>query len=315
MEMPYQVYSRWLADKYGKKVYKLPIALPLSCPNRDGTAGFGGCIYCGEKGGGNETREATESVTQQLVKNRDYIARRYKAKAFIPYFQSFSNTYCSDDYFKQVIDEAAHAIDDVVGIAIATRPDCINDQKLDFLETFRQKTQIDITIELGLQSGNDRTLSIINRGHDTKAYIEASRRIKQRGLGLCTHVILDLPWDTVDDVIKTAAVVSAVGSDFVKCHALYIEKETKLEQMYRSGEVTLLTEEDYISRCISFLIHLKPTIVLQRVVGRVPENLSFTANWNRSWWVVRDSLVTKMAEENLEQGVYYTENTEILNGY
>lgn len=297
---PYQVYSVWLKERYGEKVYKIPINIPVSCPNRDGTKGVGGCVYCGEKGGGNETLSDQLSVSEQMEKNIAYIGKRYNAKKYIAYFQSFSNTYCDFADFKRWINASIRP--DVVEIAISTRPDCISDEQLIFLQTIKKDYGLEVTIELGLQSVNPRTLMIINRGHTLAEYVNAMDRIKSAGLMTCTHMILDLPWDQEEDVISAAKILSENGTDFVKCHSLYIEKNTLLKQWYDEKKLTLLTMEDYLQRSILFLEHLSPDIVVQRIIGRVPKEDSVITNWNTSWWKIKDELEAQMKKENKYQG-------------
>lgn len=296
----YNIYSIWLKQRYGEKVYKIPVNIPVTCPNRDGTIATGGCVYCGAKGGGNETLSDQLSVSEQLEQNIAYIGKRYHAKKFIPYFQSFSNTYCELSDFQKWILEAIRP--DVVEIAVSTRPDCITDEQLQFLATVKKEQAIEVTIELGLQSVNEKTLQIINRGHTLADYEQAMERIKAAGLSTCTHMILDLPWDQEADVINGAEIVSRKGSDFVKCHSLYIEKNTVLKQWYDEKKVTLLTKEDYITRAILFLEHLAPEIVVQRLIGRVPKEDSVITNWHTSWWKIKDELEAQMKQENNYQG-------------
>ncbi|MDO4289229.1 MAG: TIGR01212 family radical SAM protein [Eubacterium sp.] len=298
----YRVYSDWLKARYGAKVYKLPVNIAVSCPNRDGVLARGGCIYCGAKGGGNETLEDTIPVAEQVARNKAYIARRYKAKFFIPYFQSFTNTYLAPEAFEQAIAEAVGEDPQIVGLAVSTRPDCLNEVYLDILERISHEKGVDITVELGLQTANYKTLKKLNRGHSLADYIDTARRIKARGFALCSHVILDLPWDDREDVAETAGLVSAVKSDFVKCHALYIEEHTLLARMYRAGELQLFPKEEYIERCVLFLEHLDPEIVVQRIVGRAPESDSVITNWNTSWWKIKDMLLEKMAADHSVQG-------------
>ena len=296
----YTIYSKWLKNKYGEKVYKLPINIPVTCPNRDGTKGYGGCIYCGAKGGGNETLSDSISVKDQLEMNMAYIGKRYHAKKFIAYFQSFSNTYCSMDNFKKWIKDAIQ--EDVVEIAISTRPDCITMEQLSFLKELKKVHQIEITIELGLQSINPETLKILNRCHTLEDYKNAIAMIHGAGLKVCTHLILDLPWDSDEDVIEASKLLSTLKSDFVKCHSLYIEKETRLNDLYQAGEVKLLTKDDYIRRTILFLEYLSEEIVIQRLIGRAPKKNSIITNWNTSWWKIKEELEEKMKNENRFQG-------------
>ncbi len=299
-ENRYTVYSQWLKNKYGEKVYKIPINIPVTCPNRDGSKGVGGCLYCGAKGGGDETLSNLLAVKDQLDQNIAYIGKRYQAKKFIAYFQSFSNTYCPIDDFKRWINQAIRA--EVVEIAISTRPDCITKEHLSFLKDLKDQHSIEITIELGLQSVNRQTLVILNRCHTLDDYKEAVVMIHEAGLAVCTHMILDLPWDSDGDVIAGAKLLSDLQSDFVKCHSLYIEKNTKLNDCYQAGELRLLTKDDYIRRTILFLDYLSEEIVVQRLIGRAPQENNVIANWNMSWWKVKDELEAKMEKENKFQG-------------
>lgn len=301
---PYNIYSLWLKKRYGEKVYKIPINIPVTCPNRDGTKGIGGCVYCGEKGGGNETLSDDLPVRVQMERNIAYIGKRYNAKKFIAYFQSFTNTYCALSDFKKWVHEAIR--EDVVEIAISTRPDCISDEQLMFLQTIKKENMIEVTIELGLQTVNEKTLKIINRGHTLADYVQAMDRIKAAGLLTCTHMILDLPWDREEDIISAAEILSEKGTDFVKCHSLYVEKNSVLKNWYDEKKLTLLSKDDYINRAILFLESLNPDIVIQRLIGRVPQEDSIITNWNTSWWKVKDELDAQMKKENNYQGRKFT---------
>jgi len=298
--MRYRVYSEFLKQKYGTKVYKLPINLPLTCPNRDGNCGANGCAFCGEKGAGFETLPSALSVREQLVANRDYIAPKYKADKFIAYFQNFSNTYLPLSRFQEYM--LAACVDDVVGLAIATRPDCINDRYLEVLAEIAAAKKVDITIELGLQTVNYHTLMKINRGHTLAEFIDAVRRIQRYGFETCAHLILNLPWDEQPDVIENAKLVSALGVDQVKLHALYIVKNTLMADWYLSGKIKLISKEEYIERVVTFLEYLHPDIVIQRLIGRAPAEDTLFANWQTAWWKIRDAIDKTLAERNSYQG-------------
>lgn len=299
----YRVYSNYLKDKYGEKVYKLPVNIACSCPNRDGTKGVGGCIFCGAKGSGNELLSQTLSVSEQLRRNRERIEKKYKAHRFIAYYQSFSNTYLDFERFKEYMREGA-AFDGVLGLAISTRPDCVENRHLEYLCALRDEYDLEITLELGLQSSNDKTLEILNRGHSVKDYLEASERIKSFGLSLCTHLISDLPWDNRDDIKRAGELINTADSDFLKIHSLYIEKDTELERMYKNG-LKLLESKDYIERTILLLETINPNVVIERLIGRVPEEDSYLSNWHRSWWIIRDQLLEEMKERKTYQGRRY----------
>lgn len=304
----YNIYSKYLQNKFGEKVYKLPINLPLTCPNRDGSAGMGGCIYCGEEGGSFENLSNTLSVKEQLDSNMEYIKSRYKAKKFIAYFQNFTNTYMPIKYFKKYIKETIQK--DIVGISISTRPDCIDDDYLEYLEEISKEYDLDITIELGLQTVNYHTLNIINRGHGLAEFIDAVQRIKKHNLRICTHLILNLPWDNMIDTIENAKILSALKIDEVKLHALYVVEKTKLGKIYKEGNLDLISKEEYIERVITFLEYLDKDIVVQRIIGRAPEEGSLFVNWGESWWKIRDEIVSLMLERETYQG----KNLNYLNG-
>ena len=299
----YRMISAFYKERYGEKAYKIPVALPLTCPNRDGSAGIGGCTFCGEIGAGYENRPASMTVKQQIDETVVHIAKKYKAYKYIPYFQNFSNTYLPPEKFRQYVEEAC--LEHVVGIAIATRPDCVHDVYLDILKDIQTKYGIDIYVELGLQSVNYHTLQKVNRGHTMAEFIDAVLRIKRYGFEVCTHMILNLPWDTMDDVIEGAKTLSALQVDQVKLHALYLVKNTKMARDYETGEFTLISAEEYARRVVEFLRYLDPKIGLQRLVGRAPEENTIFTNWSMGWWRVQDLIDQIMEDEDISQGSGY----------
>ncbi len=298
--MLYKEYSKSLADKYGEKVYKLPINLDVTCPNRDGNIGLGGCAYCGSCGAGYESLSSTLSAKEQLKLNMDYIGPKYNAKKFIAYFQNFSNTYMPPKDFREAVMQAR--MENIVGIDVSTRPDCIASEYLDILK----ETGLDICIELGLQTVNYHTLKSINRGHSLAEFIDAVLTVKSYGFEVCAHVILDFPQDDTEDIIECAKILSALKIDTVKLHSLYIVKGTEFEKMYDRGSLKLLSAEDYVNRCTAFLRHLSPDISVARIIGRAPEKDTRIANFGMSWWKIKDMICGKMEAENIRQGDMYT---------
>lgn len=296
----YRVYSEYLKDRYGEKVYKLPISIDTTCPNRDGNVGVGGCIFCGEEGGSFENLSEKLKIKDQLLQNKEKISKRYKAKKYIAFFQNFTNTYVSLEFFKNMIDQAI--IEDVVGISISTRPDCISDQYLDYLKEVSDTHDIDITIELGLQTVNYHSLEKLNRGHGLAEFIDAMMRIKKYGFFTCVHMILNLPWDDRKDVSEGAKIISALGADEIKMHSLYIVKNTELARMYENDEVKMMDMEEYIERVIIFLENLDPKIAIQRIIGRAPEEDTLFVNWNTSWWKIKDLILEEMDRRDSYQG-------------
>jgi radical SAM protein (TIGR01212 family) len=298
--MLYNKFSDYLKQKYGSKVYKLPLNLPVTCPNRDGRLSSKGCIFCGEEGAGFESLPSFLDVKEQLSKNSKYIGENYKAEKFIAYFQNYSNTYLPFADFKKYIFEAC--ADNIVAIYISTRPDCIPEKHLELLRFIKSEKGVDIVIELGLQTVNYHTLKLLNRGHLLAEFIGAVLSIKNFGLESCAHYILDLPMDTVEDVREGARIISALGVNQVKCHSLYVLKNTVLGDMYERGEVVPLAIEEYIERAVLFLEHLAPSIVVQRIIGRAPKERSLFCNWDTSWWKIHDMIEKKIREEERYQG-------------
>jgi len=305
----YNRYSEHLKKKFGGKVYKLPVNIPGTCPNRDGRVGIGGCIFCDEQGSGFECLPGTLSIKQQISENKIFFRKRFNAKKFIVYFQAFTNTYFPFDRFRDNILEAVTE-DDLAGISISTRPDCINDRYLDFLMEVKSNKNLDINIELGLQTVNYHTLAKINRGHTLAEFIDAVYRIKARGFATCAHLILNLPWDDQADTIENAKVLSTLGVEYVKLHSLYIVRGTPLGDMYERGEFEIIPLEDYVKRVVSFLEYLDPKVVIQRLVGKGPKGNLLFSNWGVSWWLVK-----KRIEDYLEEkGTYQGRKFDYLNG-
>ena len=305
-ELPYYAYSEYLKKRYGEKVYKLPVNLDVTCPNR--ISGHG-CSFCAESGTGFEALDHNLSVSEQLNRNREHIEKRYHAHKFIAYFQNYTNTYLPLEKFRIYMEEAAK-VPDIVEIAVSTRPDCIRLDYLKILKEIHEKYQVEITIELGLQTVNYHSLLEINRGHTLAEFIDAVLMIKSYPFDICTHVILNLPHDTITDVIETAKILSALKVDVVKAHSLYIAKNTSLCDDYENGTITLCSKDEYITRAISFLEYLNQNIAVERLFGRIPEKDAVFCNWGYSWWKLRDELIEKMDEMESFQG----KKCKYLNG-
>ena len=294
----YYPYSNYLKKRYGEKVYKLPVNLPVTCPNRIHGRG---CSFCAETGTGFEAMEQTVPVTEQLQKTRAYIEQRYHAHKFIAYFQNYTNTFLPIESFQKYMEEAIK-VPDIVEIAISTRPDCIREDYLDILNDIRKRTGIQITIELGLQTVNYHTLKKISRGHGLAEFIDAVLRIGRYGFDICTHVILNLPSDDTSDAIETAKILSALPMQIVKIHSLYIAKNTQLCEAYENGTITLCEKEEYLQRLMLFLEYLDPDIAVERLFSRIPEKDAVFSNWNTSWWKLRDELLMMMEKKDSYQG-------------
>lgn len=306
--MLYRKYSDYLKEKYKEKVYKIPINLKTTCPNLDGEVSHNGCTFCSDLGTGFESLSNLLSVKEQLQQNIDYIGKRYGSKKFIAYFQNYTNTYLPFDEFKNCILDSLRQ--DIVGISVATRADSINNKHLEFLSMIKEMYQIDISIELGLQTANYKTLKLLNRGHTLAEFIDAVNRIKKYNFDIVAHVILNLPYDDIEDVIETAKIISALEVSSVKIHSLYIAKRSAMAKMYKNNELDLKNVEDYIIKVATFLAYLKEDIIIQRIVARAPEEETLFCNYGISWWKIRDMIEKYMMDNNIKQGMY----CDYLNG-
>lgn len=298
---PYYQYSDYLFETYGEKVYKLPVNLPLTCPNRIHSSG---CAFCAESGTGFEAMSSQISVTRQLEATKEHIRKKYKARKYIAYFQNYTNTFLPLSDFESYVEEAAN-VPDIVEIDISTRPDCISENYLDILKEIQKSRNVNITIELGLQTANYHTLEKWNRGHGLAEFIDAVLTIQPYHFPVCTHVILNLPGDTLLDVLETAKILSALHVKMVKLHSLYIAKNTILCDAYENGTITICSKEEYLQRAAQFLAYLDPEIVVERLFSRIPENDAVFSNWGTSWWKLKDELLAYLESNQIWQGSNY----------
>jgi radical SAM protein (TIGR01212 family) len=260
----YNDFNTYLRHIFGCRVQKITVDAGLTCPNRDGTISTGGCIYCNARGSGTGAHAKGLSVTQQLINGKRALAKRYKAKKFIAYFQSFSNTYAPLPRLKRLYAEAL-SVDDVVGLSIGTRPDCVDDAVLDLLQDYAKRHLI--WIEYGLQSAKDATLAFINRGHDVQCFKDTVAKTRYRNIKICAHVILGLLHETRQDMLHTAKTLSALKIDGVKLHLLYVVKGTPLEALYVRGDFECLQQDVYVNLVCDFLERIPAEMVVQRLTG------------------------------------------------
>ncbi|MDP3804723.1 MAG: TIGR01212 family radical SAM protein [Candidatus Omnitrophota bacterium] len=260
----YNDYNTYLKTKYGCKVYKIGLDAGLSCPNRDGTKGIGGCVYCDDNASRASYTNPKDTISDQLAKRIKYLKQSRLATKFIAYFQAFTNTYASIDKLKKIYDEALD-FDDVVGISIGTRPDAVDQDKLKLISSY--KNRLEVRIEYGLQSIHDKTLIRINRGHSFADFLEALKLTKEFDIPVCAHVILGLPGETKADMIETAKSITGLKVNAVKIHLLHILKGSLLEELYNKGEVKVLRRDEYASLVCDFLEYLSPDIIIERLTG------------------------------------------------
>jgi len=309
MEQRYSVYSTYLKEKYGEKVYKIPVNLPLTCPNRDGEVSAGGCTFCGDDAAGFECLDNKIEIKEQIKINIERIGKKYKAKKFIVYFQNFTNTYMPLSLFERYLEEAC--VENVVELCVSSRPDCVSEAYLDVLENISVKYGVKISIELGLQTVNYHTLVKVNRGHGLAEFLDAVLRIHKRNFETCVHLILNLPWDDEIDVLENARIISALGIRQVKIHSLYILRNTEMGRQYEAGEVEIAPVEEYVNRVVKFIRNVDSDVVFQRLAGRAPKEETLFCNWNMSWWRIKDMI----DEEMVKQDAYQGDQCNYLNGH
>jgi radical SAM protein (TIGR01212 family) len=273
----YNDFNTYLRERFGCRVQKITIDAGFSCPNRDGTLSFDGCIYCDGKGSGTGAARRAESIKEQIQKAKVRLAVRYKAKKFIAYFQAFTNTYAPCDILRKRYDEAL-ADFDIVGLAIGTRPDCVDQARLDLIQEYTARHMV--WIEYGLQSIHNRTLEKINRGHTFEDFVQAVRITQGRNILICAHVILGLPGESMEDVLDTATALSGLGMNGIKIHSLYILKGTPLARLFQEGGCTVLDQETYVEWVTAFLERLSPNIIVQRLTGDPDPSALLVPGWS-----------------------------------
>ncbi|WP_232503666.1 TIGR01212 family radical SAM protein [Thermotoga profunda] len=287
--------SNHLKQRYGAKVHRLIIDAGFTCPNREKSSP---CIFCDPTGSGFNAFHSL-SIREQVEKQRQWAISKYKAEKFIVYFQAFTNTYAPVDVLKRKYEEAI--IDkSIVQLAVSTRPDCVQEPVLEILESF--KSRVDVSLELGLQTINPKTLRIIKRGHGLAEFIDAVLRVKKHNLEIVVHVIVDLPWDEIEDVIDTARTISCLGVDGVKLHSLYVVKGTELEKLLKTGQIQLLSFDQYKDRVIAFLENLSENIVIHRLASDPPKDMTIVGNWGMSKLEVVNKIEKELEIRNTCQG-------------
>lgn len=298
----YYDLSTYLRQRFGCRVQKISIDAGLSCPNRDGTLSKDGCIFCNAHGSGTGAHQKGISITRQLLNSRQTLARRYKAKKFIAYFQSFTNTYAPVENLRRLYDEAL-AVDDIIGLSIGTRPDCVDNAILSLLEEYTRNYMV--WIEYGLQSANDETLALINRGHDVKTFEQAVAATRNRGINICAHVILGLPNETRKKMLATASYLADSGIDGIKLHLLYVVKGTALERLYLNGDYQCLSQPEYVDIVCDFLARLPENMVIQRLTGDPHPNELVAPAWSLQKAETLNLIRQTLADRDLRQGCRY----------
>lgn len=297
----YNEYGPWLKGQLGFKVQKISLNAGFTCPNRDGQVGVGGCTYCNNQTFNPEYCETTKSITQQLEEGKRFFARKYPEMKYLAYFQAYTNTYGSLENLITKYEEAL-SVPDVVGIVIGTRPDCMPDALLDYLQELSQRAFL--IVEYGVESVYDKTLLRINRGHTHAQTVDAIARTALRGIMVGVHLILGLPGESREEMLREAEILSSLPVTMLKLHQLQLIKGTKMAEEYfaNPSDFHLFTADEYIDLVIDFVERLRPSIVLERFVSQSPSSLLAIPGWGLKNYEFVDKVRARMVERNAEQG-------------
>ena len=292
----------FLKEKFNEKIYKVSLDGGFTCPNRDGKVSRGGCIFCSENGSGDFTATKLKSIHAQIEEQIDLVSKKYKGDKYIAYFQNFTNTYAEVSYLRKIYEEAL-SHEKIVGLAIATRPDCLEDDVLELLAELNKKTFL--WVELGLQTLNDDVAKYFNRAYETEIYKEASEKLNRLSIKFVTHIIIGLPKEENDDYLKTAIFAQNCGTWGIKLHLMYVVKNTPLEKLYLNGDLKVNTKEEYVEKVVNVLENISSEIVVHRLTGDGDRETLVAPLWSIKKIDVLNSIHKELKRRNTYQGKLY----------
>jgi len=299
MPQRYNSFGSYIKKKFGTTVYKVNVDAGFTCPNRDGTIGTTGCIYCNNDSFRPSSCKPTLSLSEQIRNGITHIRKRYNAEKFLAYFQPYTNTYAPVDELKRLYEEALSE-PSVIGLAIGTRPDTVDKEKIMFLEKLAMKYFI--LIEYGMQSIYDRTLEFINRGHDYNTFLKTLDMTKDRGIFIGAHVIIGFPTESKEEMLLMADEVSHLPIDFLKIHQLQVIKDTPLEMIYRENPFYIFDYEEYLDFVTEFIGRLSPRIVLQRLFATAPDSILIAPRWDKKRQEILRDIEKRLESRDIYQG-------------
>ena len=300
----YYTYEYYLRKKFGRKLARIPLDMGLTCPNIDGKCGVGGCIYCSSRGSGDFVENASLSLREQYEQGRAKLSSKWDTSHCVAYFQAHTNTYAPLDFLKSNFEQAL-LFDGVDAMSIATRADCLDADICEYLAKLAQR--IPLTVELGLQSSSDKTAELINRGHSFDEFCKGYERLRKASdkIEICVHIILGLPGESEEDMLKTVSDVAKLAPDQVKIHLLHVIRGTVMEEIYNRGEYVSLTKEEYVDLVVKALERLPQDTVVARVTGDgYPDDL-VAPDWSRKKVSVINDIDKLLYERNTYQGRLY----------
>ena len=296
----YKSLNYFLRDKFGEKVFKISLDGGFSCPNRDGKINYGGCIFCSARGSGDFAGKRENDITHQFQNIKEMMSKKWKSGKYIAYFQAYTNTYAPVDELRKKYEEAINQ-EGVVALAIATRPDCLDDEVLDLLEEMNKKVYT--WVELGLQTIHEDTASLINRGYKLDVYDNAITNLRDRGIDIVTHIIFGLPGETKEMMLETVNYVANKGVQGVKFHLLHLMKDTKLVSLYDEGKLKFLEQDEYIELICKSIAKMPQSAVIHRLTGDAPREALIGPMWSLKKWEVLNAIDKYLEDNNYYQGL------------
>lgn len=298
----YRDYGSWIREQFPYRVQKISIDAGFTCPNRDGKVGLGGCVFCDNRTFNPAYCEREKSVREQIIAGKEFFARKYPDMKYLAYFQAFSNTYADVEHLKRLYEEALD-VEDVVGIVIGTRPDCMPDDTLDYLDELNRQTFM--IVEYGIESTNNDTLRLINRGHTFECSADAIRRTAERNILTGGHIIIGLPGESPEDSLQQAETISALPLDILKLHQMQVVKGTRLAMIYQGeGAQPYIYNkvEDYIKLMAEYISRLRPDMILERFVSQSPKGMVIAPSWGIKNHEFTNLLDNYLREHDITQG-------------
>ena len=280
MDIRYNAYGPWLRKKFGSRVYKVSVDAGFSCPNRDGTLDTGGCIYCRNESFRPNGVIRGEELGIQVENGIEYLTRRFKAEKFLLYWQNYTNTHAQVEVLEELYGSGLKADPRIIGMTVGTRPDCLEEEKLDLLEEISREYYV--CLEVGMESCRDTTLEWVNRKHDFNCFLDAAASIRDRNMDLCTHTILGFPGENRETLLEYPSILNRIGSDFVKFHHLHVIEDTPLEAIYKKNPFHLFTYPEWLDLICGILERLSPEIIVQRLFGWCPPDIKILPRWNKT---------------------------------
>jgi len=301
----YYSFNQYLREKFGERVHRISLNAGFTCPNRNGKLSREGCIFCNEDGF-SHFAGSSASLEEQIEASMAFYRNRFKTEKFIAYFQNATNTYERADRLKKTYD-VIKKFPEIIGLFISTRPDCINQEKLDLIEKYQDKYEV--WLEYGLQSIHDRTLAKINRMHNFSQTVKAIEDTSKRKIKVAVHVILGLPDETQEDMLNTAKSIAKLPIGGVKLHVLHVLRDTKLEKLYNDGKIKLLDKDEYVSLACNFLEYLNPKCVILRLISDAKDEVLIAPKWINCKHKVIGNIENEFKKRNTRQGIKYAKES------